>query len=98
MTAKTASKTARRPRNGQMIVEFVKRTVIGDAIVDPNGSSDIMAAFFDCVERDARDDMNSDHQTKSHYEMSDNLGVTKLTVVHEPHGVARTHDLDEDES
>ena len=86
----SVSKTPRKkivPMPSGTVIEFTKRTVIGDATVGPDGSTDVLGTFFECVERDAREGMRSDLVSVEHYEMEDNLGVTKITVKHEPHGM-----------
>ena len=83
----TTKTTKSMPR--MTTIEFVKRTVIGEVIADEHGELDIMSAFFDAVEGDSRGDMNPDSVSLSHYEMSDSLGTTKITVQHTPNGNLR---------
>lgn len=65
-------------------IVFQKTTIIGRAIIG-EGDGDVMSAFFAAVESDARDQMRAEYVTTDDYQMVDNLGTTKITVVHEPH-------------
>lgn len=65
-------------------IEFTKRTVIGSVRTSEYGDVDIMSAFFDAVESDARDQMVNDKISVDNYEMTDELGTTKITVTHVP--------------
>ena len=75
-------------QDGQAI-EFVKRQVIGVVVQDQFGEVDIMDAFFTAVQMDARNQMDSMTTSVDHYEFTDNLGKTEVTVAHTPHGMAK---------
>lgn len=87
-TSKTSKITVRPIIQNGTVIEFTRRTVIGVAEYDEFGENDIMSLFFKAVEKDSRDHMDHDHVSIDHYEMTDNLGTTKLTVQHTPHGLS----------
>jgi hypothetical protein len=66
-------------------IQFIKHTVIGSVTTSEYGDIDAMAAFFNAVEGDAREQMNPDTVTEDIYEMTDTLGTTVITVKHDPH-------------
>lgn len=91
--SRTTSKTSKSSPHGT--IEVVQTRVVGTIDIDPTSRERTIDILAKIAMDDAAESMRADATSKSTYSMTDDLGLTEITIEHRPSGLNELMSVEE---